>query len=229
MKTAVAIIMGFFSGFLIYMMFGMAFVDFSSPGSSSRSFLLLVFFGGWALSSWIIRRDAISLSKVFSRGFLLGAAEWLCMFFAGIIFSGKAVSSTITATSSGAETAGAAFGGGIFAFITGTISIVMAVTCLMGFVIAYFMGREMKPEEPAATKKCPQCAETIKAEARICRYCGATISTGRNGTLPLKTKQTEQFDDDQPNVYVIPAVKRRASSADPRPAASQGSYKHTAR
>jgi len=174
MKAIVGIVMGFFSGFLIYMMAAMV---FTKDGAPSSFFVFITFFGGWILSSWIIIRRAKTLSKIFARGFLIGAAEWFAMIPAGLILVGKSVSDTVSSSGvSDASAVGATIGGGLVAFLTGGVSIFMIILCLLGFAISYFIGREMKPEGSVPTINCPECAELVPNEAKKCRYCGVEIT-----------------------------------------------------
>jgi hypothetical protein len=176
MRTLVAIVMGAFSGFLVYMMAAMLFSD-PGAGGPSPVLVLVTFIGGSAVSGYLLARNASTVSAVFRRGFLLGAAEWLAMAAVGLIFASRTTGSAISSTGgSEANAAGAAIGRGLVAVLAGGVSVFMSVVCLIGFAIAYFMSREMKNTAGTPTRKCPECAEMIQAEAKKCRHCGATLS-----------------------------------------------------
>ena len=175
MKILVALLMGFFSGLMIYFLLAMMVMPANT--SVAMIFVAVTFFGGWGLSTYILLKSVKSVSKVFARGFLLGAAEWLLLIPASMIMAGRAMSTvTEQAGNTGAAAAGAALGGGLFAFLSGGLAIVMAVVCLIGFAVAHLIGREMKPEQAVPTKKCPECAELVQVEAKKCRFCGANVA-----------------------------------------------------
>src|SRR4051812_32420205 len=141
MRATVAVLMGLISGLIVYFAAAMIFADLGAKsGGPSGIFVATTLFGGWALTTWLLLRNTRSANMVIRRGFLIGAAEWLFMALAGVIFSGRTVSTNLadpSVANSGAAQAGTAIGGGLVAVLTGGVSVFMAVVCLIGFAIAY--------------------------------------------------------------------------------------------
>lgn len=162
MKIASALFLGFFSATMVFLiLFTFTLQGLEKPNFEEMNkiyiFGNITFWGGWLLSSYAMMKGVQTTSKVWARGSLIGAAEWVALGFSMIFKSGM---------SSGAEMIGASIGAGV-------ISGFGIFVCLVTWFIASRSQAEFQQE--IKRKECPQCGELIAEAAIKCRFCGEKI------------------------------------------------------
>jgi len=149
-----------------------------SPGAAatSRDFTLafIVLFAVWAGTSYGVLRGTVSTSKVWARGALIGAAEWMVAGIVPLIFSSRMLAKeAVRPGVTGAEQAGATIGTGLVGMMGIGMGVFMAIVCLIIYAIANRSPVEFARD--AERRPCPQCGESIPASAKVCRFCRAAV------------------------------------------------------
>jgi predicted lipid-binding transport protein (Tim44 family) len=161
------------STFVTSLALGAAFDTTSETAkATSNTWLGLSLLGLWVMLSWLYWR-ACSARRIFGWMFLTCGLATLALPVGTAMYSAAFVGrQTTPGRGVGAAAGGtvATLGVGLIAFFFGAILLVIAFVLLSGGRTRATMA-PFAPQATIATKQCPDCAETVMADARICRFC----------------------------------------------------------
>jgi hypothetical protein len=130
MRILSALLVGLFSGFLIYMIFGLVI----GPSEVTLLFIVTTFWGGCALTTYVVLNGAATVAKVWSSGGLIGAVEWLLFGLAMLLYGGKTLGEK------------AVFGAGLTSMIGIVVAVFMAIPCLIIYFVAGRISSYLQPD-----------------------------------------------------------------------------------
>jgi len=135
LRIVSALLVGLFSGFLIYVIFGLVI----GPKDVSPLFIMTTFLGGWAVTTVVVLNGTSTAGKVWSSGGLLGAGEWLLVGLAMLVYNGRTVAESEAVKAGNHLADSGAILGGLTSMMTIGLAAFMAIPCL----IIYFMARRL--------------------------------------------------------------------------------------
>lgn len=117
----------------------------------------------WRLATGRSKFNELLTSAVILLGLSVGAIIWGAYYRQNHVMEG--VVGIFGGPAQTYEAAGWALGLGLLVFLIG-----------VGVLVAGLM-KSRGNIQASVTKKCPDCAETIQAEAKVCRFCGKALQT----------------------------------------------------
>lgn len=143
MRTFVAIVLGFLSGVMLFLLAATP-TGYTISAGPTLAVAFVALLAGWAISAYFIRWNAVTTSTVLCRGFLLGAVEWLAVI--------PATRTSVEDYQNLPNAVPAVVGEALIPWLAAA----MAAGCLIAFAVAYFVGRQVSADAPLLLQRSPE-------------------------------------------------------------------------
>lgn len=171
MKWTSAILLSSFSAVMIYIILGTLCLPVLPP-TAREFFAPLTLSAAWIGSVYLMTHEVTNSAKVWARGSLLGACEWIGMAALLVGLSGKVVWDAADHTTT-AGTLGIGIMMSLLSMMGVGFSMVMVVMCLMTWFIAHRLEKEFQLAEKV--RFCFECQQRLQAKAEWCPHCGTKV------------------------------------------------------
>ena len=171
MKWASAIFLGGLSAVMVYVIVGTVCLPLL-PLVAREVFAPITLSVAWIGSAYLMMREVHNSAKVWARGSLLGASEWVAMAALLVGLSGKVVWDAAEHTTT-VGTLGIGLLMSLLSMMGVGFSMVMVVMCLLTWFIANRFEGEFQPA--GKLSYCPHCQQRLQAKADWCPHCGGSL------------------------------------------------------